>query len=92
MIFSAEIGKKVYLLSADSVLKAGEILSFYHRDKEMKITESSLPEQLTFRIGDSVIHSFLKIKDTTISFSTENGINGKVDISLLPIELTKALP
>lgn len=92
MIFLAEIGKKSYLLSASSIANANEILCIYHKDKEMKIQTSSLPVSLRFRMAISAIYTATKIKDSIVYFTTESNMTGKVDISLLPIELVQALP
>lgn len=92
MIFLAEIGKKTYLLSASSIAKANEVLCFYHKDKEIKIQVSSLPDSLRFRMGFSSICTTTKVKDSVVYFTTESGMSGKVDISLLPIEPAQALP
>jgi hypothetical protein len=87
MFFLAEIGKKSYLLSAASIAKASEVLSFYHKDKEMKIQVSSLPTPLRFRITSATVCTTTKVKDSVVHFTTESNMSGKIDISMLPIEL-----
>ncbi len=86
-IFTAEIGKKSFILSAPSLVEAGEIISFYHKDKNIRITEGSLPTILRFRIGQGSICSLTKVKESVIYFTSETNMSGKVDIALLPIEV-----
>lgn len=83
--YSAVIGKKTFILSAETIAKAEEVLSFHFKDKTIKITEIDLSAQINFRAG--LMCASNKIKDSVIYFTTSNGITGKVDISLLPIEL-----
>lgn len=82
----AEIGKKFFLLSANSTLRASEIISSYFKDKTIKITETILPQPLKFKFASSVC-TLTKFKETVISFTTESNMSGKIDIALLPIEL-----
>ncbi len=85
-IFLAEIGKKSFLLSAPTIAKATEVICFYHKDKTIRISESSLPETLKFKIAGSSIATSTKVKDTVVHFTTDSNISGKVDIAMLPIE------
>lgn len=86
-IFTAEIGKKSFLLSAPTLVEAGALVSFYYKDKNVRITECSLPASLKFKIGMGADCSLTKVREAVISFTTETGMSGKVDIALMPIEV-----
>jgi len=91
-IFLAEIGKKKFLLSSETMAKAGEVLRFYHKNKTIKITEGALPDPLIFKIGAGAVCTSTKIKENVVSFTTSNNMTGRVDMALLPLELVQALP
>lgn len=84
--YLAEVNKKKYLLSASSTEEADKLLSAHLKFKNVKIQESKIPGVLKFKIGN-IICSLIKSRDTIIYFTTPTDIAGKVDITLLPIEI-----
>lgn len=87
LFFLAEINKKIFLFSASDMIAAVDFSTTNFKGKTVKVTKTEVNLDTKFKLGTGTVCTVTKVKGTSISFITPSLMAGKIDISMLPVEL-----